>query len=106
MNPKRLLTFILIALFAVALPVAAQNKSKPAKQPTTKSAPAVNTLVDLNSASRSELMALPGVGDAYADKIIAGRPYTRKDQLISKKVIPQATYDKIKDNVIARQGKG
>ena len=58
----------------------------------------------MNSASKADLETLPGIGDAYAQKIIDGRPYQRKDQLVSKKVIPQATYDKIKDLLVAKQG--
>lgn len=59
--------------------------------------------VDINTASLNELIALTGVGEAYANKIIDGRPYKRKNELVKRKIIPQGTYNKIKGRIVARQ---
>ncbi len=61
--------------------------------------------LDINTATKEELMAFKGIGDKYSDKIIAGRPYAKKDQLVSKKILPEATYKKISGRIIASQPK-
>ena len=74
------------------------------KASESKMAPAPKAeLLDINSASSDQLDALPGIGKAYSAKIIAGRPYKGKDELVQKNIVPQATYDKIKDKIIAKQ---
>ena len=96
----RILTKLLMAtLLIFALAVPALTADKPAATQVKAE------LIDINSASEVQLKALPGIGDAYAAKIIAGRPYAKKDQLKSKNIIPAATYDKIQDKIIASQKK-
>ena len=62
-------------------------------------------VIDINSASEAELKAIPGIGDAYASKIIAGRPYANKSQLKSRNILPSPVYEKVKDQIIAKQPK-
>jgi competence protein ComEA len=88
----------LALLAGIALAQAASQP--PAKAPSKTSTPKAS-LVDINSASKADLGALPGIGDAYSQKIIDGRPYNTKRDLVTKNIIPQATYDKIKDQIIA-----
>jgi competence protein ComEA len=89
----------LLLVGLLALP--ASSGEQPAKAPQPAAAKA--ELMDLNSATAEQLQTLSGIGEAYAKKIIEGRPYKSKDELVRNKVIPQATYNKIKTLVIAKQ---
>ena len=103
LRTRKLFSRILPLLLAsLMLPAIAPARSAVTGAPQ---AAAAADKLDINTATKDQLKALPGIGDAYSQKIIDGRPYRTKLDLVHKKIIPQATYDKIKDQIIAKQPK-
>ena len=86
---------LLLPFFQIVLP--------PDVNAVTKDATAEPDLLDINTATAEQLKAFPGIGDAHSEKIIKGRPYARKDELVQKKILPRATYEQIKYKIIPRQ---
>jgi competence protein ComEA len=101
---RKAMLALIIALLGVS--VAVSRPPLPQQKMAEAGATAkAKDLVDINSASVDQLKALPGIGDAYAKKIVDGRPYKMKTDLVNKKIIPEATYKKIAGLVIAKQPK-
>ncbi len=91
-----------MSLFAIPQTAPITNQAQKAAIAAANMAPAAD-LLDINSASAEQLEALPGIGKAYGEKIIKGRPYKGKNELIDRKIVPAPVYSKIKDKIIAKQ---
>jgi competence protein ComEA len=93
----------LLATLILANPLPAQTTTPP--QTIAQKIAASKDLLDVNTATPAQLKALPGMGDAYVTRVIAGRPYTAKNQLTTRGILPQAAYEQIKDQIIAHRPK-
>ena len=104
---KKLIAAAAIALLAATGPAIAKDEpKKPATATATATATApakAEAQLDINTASREDLVKLKGIGDARADAIIKGRPYKAKNELVDKKIVPENVYNDIKDKIIAKQ---
>ena len=103
----RAVFILFVIIFVPVMSLAADTKApaKPAETKSSDTTAPTGDLIDINSATKEQLMSLSGIGEAYAKKIIEGRPYKSKLELTQKKIIPGATYKKIIYKIIAKQPK-